>query len=71
MNRNVGSTDRIVRLGLGIVLGAVGLASITGVLGSVGPLVGVVALLIGVVMLATGASRTCLLYKPLGIDTGQ
>ena len=71
MERNVGSTDRYVRIALGIVLGAVGIAAFTDVLGGVGRVGGAIALVLGVVMLGTGMSRTCLLYKPLGIDTGR
>ncbi|WP_440990880.1 YgaP family membrane protein [Haloarchaeobius baliensis] len=74
MERNVGSTDRLVRLGLGAVLlvvaivvglGVVGVGS--GTVATVGaPLVlGVV----GLVLLVTGYTRTCPAYSLLGIRT--
>lgn len=71
MERNVGSTDRLVRLALGIVLGVVGIAGLADALGGVGRLWGAIALLLGLVMLGTGATRTCLLYKPFGINTDR
>ncbi|MFB6112839.1 MAG: DUF2892 domain-containing protein [Halodesulfurarchaeum sp.] len=71
MERNVGVTDRNVRLAVGIVLGLLGIVSLSGVLDLGSWLVGAVLLVIGVVLVGTGVTRTCLLYRPLGIDTGR
>lgn len=63
MRRNVGTTDRMVRGALAVVLLVVAL--LVGV-GSVG---GVIALVLAVVMAATAVLRFCPLYTPLKIDT--
>ncbi len=59
MKCNVGSTDRIIRIviGLGIAIGGVIFESYWG--------------LIGVVLIATGVFRFCLLYPLLGINTDK
>lgn len=58
MNANVGSVDRIVRIGAGLCL--IG-AALTGVIGAWG--------WIGVVPLATGIFRFCPAYLPFGVNT--
>lgn len=57
MKSNVGQTDRIIRIviGLGIAIGGVIFESYWG--------------LIGILILATGVYRYCLLYKIFGLDT--
>jgi hypothetical protein len=57
MKCNVGSTDRIIRIiiGLGIAIGGVIFESYWGVL--------------GVLLMATGVFRYCLLYSILKINT--
>ena len=57
MKCNVGSTDRIIRIviGLGIAIGGVIFESYWGVL--------------GVLLMATGVFRYCLLYSILNINT--
>jgi len=68
MNRNVGSTDRLVRIVLGAVLGAVSLAILAGSVSLptvLSPVLGVLAL----VLLGTAATSTCGLYSVLGVDT--
>jgi len=59
MKPNVGSTDRVIRIviGLGIAIGGVIFESYWG--------------LIGVVILATGVYRFSLIYVLLGIDTSK
>lgn len=59
MKCNVGSTDRIIRIviGLGIAIGGVIFESYWG--------------LLGVVLIATGVFRFCLLYTLLGINTDK
>ncbi len=61
-NTNVGSTDRMIRIILGIVLLAVWFLA---------PGYGLrwVPLVLGIVALATGALSTCPLYSLLGINT--
>ncbi len=62
MNQNVGSTDRIIRIVLGLILAAVGFFFMSGTLGMV---LGI----IGLVLLVTGALSRCLLYIPFKIST--
>lgn len=59
MKCNVGSTDRIIRIviGLGIAICGVIFESYWG--------------LLGVVLIATGVFRFCLLYSLLGINTDK
>ncbi|AJF27604.1 MULTISPECIES: DUF2892 domain-containing protein [unclassified Haloarcula] len=68
MKRNIGSSDRLTRIAVGLVLAVAGLATLGGLLGF-GTTVGAVATLLGVVLVATGLVRMCLLYRLLGIDT--
>jgi hypothetical protein len=58
MTANIGNGERIVRIGVGVLL--IGLA-VTGTLGAWA--------YIGIVPLVTGLVRWCPLYKLLGIDT--
>lgn len=71
MEKNVGATDRYVRIVIGIVLGAVGIAVFAGPLASLGTVLGALSLLLGVVLLGTGFTQRCLLYQPFGINTGR
>ena len=70
MRSNIGATDRLARIVVGIVLAAVGLATLGGLFG-LGTTVGAVATLLGVVLIVTGLVRVCLLYRLLGIDTSE
>lgn len=63
LTQNVGTLDRIARLGLGAVLGVVFLAGIIAA-----PLSWLVGLL-SVIMLATGALGSCPIYTLLGVRT--
>jgi len=63
LTQNVGTIDRIARLGLGAVLGVVFLAGI--VAAPLSWLVGVLS----VIMLATGALGFCPIYRILGVRT--
>ncbi|WP_142985671.1 YgaP family membrane protein [Halorubrum cibi] len=68
MDKNVGSTDKLVRTLIGAVLGTASLATVAGA----GPLPAIASPVLGVVslvMLATAATGTCGLYSLLGIDT--
>ena len=63
LNQNVGTLDRIARLGLGAVLGVVFLAGFVAI-----PLSWLVGVL-SVIMLATGALGSCPIYTLLGVRT--
>lgn len=61
--KNVGKTDRVIRLVVGIILiGAFALGMVAA------PWSYLIALL-GIIALATGAIGTCSLYSVLGFDT--
>lgn len=63
MKPNMGQTDRIIRLVVGIVLLLSGLfAGVTGVLQ-------VILILLGAILLATAAIRVCPLYMPFKFNT--
>jgi hypothetical protein len=68
MENNIGATDRVVRIAVGIALAAVGLASLGDLLGF-GVTVGAALTLVGLVLVGTGFARVCLLYRLLGVDT--
>ncbi|UTF55218.1 YgaP family membrane protein [Natronosalvus rutilus] len=70
MVHNVGSSDSTVRVIAGALVAVLGAAILLGFL-EAGALVGVVALVIGVVLVGTGLTRTCLVYRVLGIDTSK
>jgi len=59
---NMGSTDRIIRVVVGVILVAVGFFYLSGVWGIV---LGVV----GIILLATSAIGWCPLYLPFKINT--
>lgn len=63
LTQNVGTLDRIARLGLGAVLGIVFLAGIVAT-----PLSWLVGVL-SVIMLATGALGFCPIYRVVGVRT--
>mgnify|MGYP000153157060 CR=1 FL=1 len=73
MQPNVGSTDRLVRGVVGLLLvaaGAVELADLYSVAdGTAGLAAGAVALLVGLVLLGTAAVRSCPAYSLLGWNT--
>ncbi len=61
LKKNVGSTDRIIRLVLGAVL-VIGFFALSGTAAWV-------SLVLGVVALATGALSSCGLYSLFGMNT--
>lgn len=61
-SKNVGSTDRMIRGGVGIVALILFFTVLTGVLKWI-------ALVVGIMMLATAALGTCPPYALLGINT--
>ncbi len=68
MKQNVGDADRIVRLLVGVVLLAVGVAGLAKAVPTGVP-VGAVLALVGLVFVGTGLMRTCMLYELIGVDT--
>lgn len=62
MMTNEGTTDRIIRAVLGIVLFGLALTSLAGAMK-------IVALVLGVVMLGTAAVGFCPLYRLFGLST--
>lgn len=76
MEINVGTTDRYVRFVVGAALVVVAALEPLGYLAlAVGPVPGLavagILALLGVVLLVTGYTRSCLLYRPFGIDTAR
>lgn len=62
MKKNVGSTDKVVRLVLGVILGILGIVYIETTLGIIG-------LIVGIVLILTALFGRCILYYPFGIST--
>ncbi|WP_267642684.1 YgaP family membrane protein [Haloarchaeobius amylolyticus] len=75
MERNVGSTDRIVRLALGAVLLLAAIAIGAGLVsvgsGTVAIAVPLVLAVVGLVMLVTGYTQSCPAYTLIGMRTLQ
>jgi len=70
MEQNVGSADRYVRIVLGAILAAIGLAGFAAMV-SLDVVVSAILLLVGAVLLGTGITQRCLVYIPFGIDTSK
>lgn len=60
--QNEGTTDRLVRIVLGVIFAVVGYAYLTGI-------AQIVVYIAAVVAIITGATGFCLLYKIFGIST--
>ncbi|QCC52581.1 YgaP family membrane protein [Halapricum salinum] len=73
MDRNVGMTDRFVRMGLGFValIAALALfAGVGGLSGTVGTVAAPIVLaIVGAVLLVTGYTQTCPAYRLIGFRT--
>ena len=67
MTQNVGTTDRILRLGAGVLLIAIALFGGTAFLA--GPAMTYGAVAVGAVLIATAVLRLCPLYSVFGIRT--
>ncbi|PIE11243.1 MAG: hypothetical protein CSA72_03745 [Rhodobacterales bacterium] len=63
MNVNVGNTDRMIRLAVGII------GLLLGLFGPFGTALSWVLTIVGVVMLVVAATRICPLYSILGKST--
>ena len=70
MEQNVGGIDRIVRIAIGVLSVAAGLAALAG-LWEIGVVVAGVAILVGIVLLATGTTQKCPINEAAGIDTTE
>ncbi len=66
LKQNEGIVDRIVRLGVAVVLLPIGLLALGGLQATVP---GVVVTAVGVIALITGLSGYCALYIPFGFST--
>jgi uncharacterized membrane protein HdeD (DUF308 family) len=64
LEKNVGKTDRIVRLVLGIAAAGGGYIALSEPLSYI-------VMLVGLVLIVTGALGTCGLYTVLGVNTCQ
>ncbi|HKL28977.1 MAG TPA: DUF2892 domain-containing protein [Natrialbaceae archaeon] len=73
MERNVGQTDRYVRIVVGIVLALVGIAGFVGTgweaTGTVGLAAAAVLVIVGAVLLITAATQQCPIYAGLSMST--
>jgi len=63
---NIGKTDRIARLVIG--LGLIATVLFTGLI-SASSAIGIIAIIVGVVLAATAAIKFCPLYRLLGMRT--
>lgn len=70
METNVGGLDRTLRLTVGPLLLAAGLATLAEIL-PFGATVGAIAVVIGLVFLVTGTTRKCVLNRLIGLDTSK
>ncbi len=64
MVKNVGKTDKMIRIIVGAILLILGLFMFHGVLKFL-------AIIVGIVLIATAFLGVCLLYLPLGINTNK
>lgn len=70
MEKNVGPTDKMVRMALGAILGLASLGILTDYVPGpeiASPVLGVAA----IVLLATGYFGTCAMYSMIGVDTSE
>ncbi len=63
MKLNVGNTERMIRMGLGVVLVLIGF------LGGLSPWIMAALIALGVIAIITGAVQFCPLWSVLGINT--
>lgn len=68
MEKNVGTTDRVVRAAVGILVGAIGIAGLGEVI-AVGAELSILLVVVGLVLLGTAALKLCVLYEILNIRT--
>jgi len=70
MKRNIGVLDGRVRLAVGALLAAVGIAAVANVL-DLGLTAGIIALVVGAVLVGTSVTGLCPLYRLLGVSTAD
>jgi hypothetical protein len=70
MEDNIGATDRKTRIVVGLVIGLIGLATLSGLPG-LGTMIGAALSIVGLILVGTGLVRVCPLYRLLGIDTSR
>ena len=70
VKHNISTTDRWIRIVVGLAVGLVGLTTLGGFL-EFGAAVGVALSAVGLILVGTGLIRVCLLYRLLGIDTSS
>lgn len=74
MDQNVGQTDRIARLVVGVlaflVAGALAMG-LGGLESTIGLVVAGLAGIVGLVLVGTALTQSCLLYKLIGVDTSN
>ncbi|MEF8776042.1 MAG: DUF2892 domain-containing protein [Haloarculaceae archaeon] len=70
MDINVGSTDRLVRIVIGLIAAVAGIVVVAGIV-ETSPVIGAIALVVGVVLLATGATQKCPFYQGIGVSTSK
>ncbi|MUW14800.1 DUF2892 domain-containing protein [Halorubrum sp. CBA1125] len=70
IKNNISSTDRKIRIVVGLVVGLIGLATLSGLLG-LGAMIGAALSIVGLILVGTGLVRVCPLYRLLGIDTSR
>ncbi len=64
--KNVGSTDKLIRLVAGAILAA------WGILGAgLASTIGILAVIVGIVFIATGLLNFCPIFKMLGINSNS
>lgn len=72
MQENVGAFDRVIRIALGVALGAAALWTVgfeTGLDATSAVALATVLAFAGAVLLGTAVARTCPLYRVLGVST--
>jgi hypothetical protein len=67
MTHNIGTTDRFLRIALGILLILTPFVGALALFQS--PVATVVAVVVGLVLIGTSAMRFCPLYRMLGVQT--
>ena len=68
METNVGETDKLVRIAVGAVAGAVSLAILAGAVDQ-SALLSLVLGIVAILMLGTGLTSKCAVYSALGMST--
>lgn len=69
MTKNIGSTDKTIRLVAGIILIIIGLLPILGIAAIVGSTLAWIALIVGIVLVATALIGFCPAYTLIGFNS--